>query len=96
MPEKSPSPRAVAAKQIEAYLENNTARFNAPYGILSSLVKFGHGKARSITFGVARYLDATICIIQPNRIEIDGQGALANKYIGTYHSVQEVLDVLAT
>lgn len=81
---------------IEKYLIDNSNRFSAPYGIICGLdnVKNGKGKVRTITFGVARYLDACIYIFSENNIVITGQGGLAYKVVGNYKSINEVMDKL--
>lgn len=89
------SPREQVQTQIYEFLENNQDRFDAPYGIIEGLQPMGSGKIRTITFGVARYLDACAWIWSPQRISIKGQGDLAYKYVGEYGSVEEVLEVLS-
>lgn len=87
------SPREQVQNKIVEYLEQDAARWNAPYGILTGLhpVKNGKGKVRTITFGVSRYLDASIYIWSPDKITIQGQGGLAYKVEGTFNSSEAVI-----
>lgn len=80
---------------LAEYLEQNVNKFDAPYGIIRNLadVKSG-GKVRTVTFGVARYLDATIYIWSPKQISVKCEGALSYKVGGIYSSVNEILNVL--
>lgn len=71
-------------------LKGNTL-FDAPYGIIPGLQAFGKGQMRVIAFGVSRYLDATIKILSPDNIVIQGQGGLAYKVEGSFKSVDEVI-----
>ena len=89
-----PSPRELAQKAIVRFLESNSSKFDAPFGVIEGMEKFGNGKLRTITFGVARYLDGEIRIYKENDIEIRGSGALISKYGGRYKSVKEVIDKL--
>lgn len=69
--------------------------WNAPYGILSNLQEVPKGGyLRQITFGRARYLDATITIFSPNKITIEAAGPLAYKVDGAYTNVDDVLRTL--
>jgi hypothetical protein len=43
---------------------------------------------------VARYLDAYLQYYSPNFIVIKGQGGLAYKYDGVYHSIEETIEAL--
>jgi hypothetical protein len=51
---------------------------------------YARGKARTITFGINRYLDGEITIVSPTLISVSGRGALAYKYAGNYKSVKEL------
>lgn len=84
------SPREQIQEKLENFL-NDQSYFNAPYGIISGLQKAGKGKVRTVTFGVARYLDATICIWSPKRLTVRGQGGLASKFNGEYSSLDELI-----
>lgn len=88
------SPRAELAERILTRLISNSEKWTAPYGILDGLRDGGKGKYRTITFGVARYLDATICIYSPTRIEVRAQGGLDRYIGGWYASEQEFLNAL--
>ena len=62
-----PSPREQAQEQIAAVLrEQETDRWTAPFGVLCGMDP--NKKYRSITFGVARTLDAHIMIYSPRFI----------------------------
>ena len=89
------SKRAEAANKIVNYLTSELNKFNAPYGVLSSEIPIGKGKIRQITFGIARYLDATINIYSEKRFKIQGRGALASKYNGDFESVEQVIEHLS-
>jgi hypothetical protein len=84
------SPREQAQEEIEDYL-NEDSYFNAPYGIISGLTSIGKGKIRTITFGVARHLDAEIQIWSIKDIRVRGLGGLAYKFEGNYSSVAELI-----
>lgn len=88
------SARELAQKKLVEFLLNNRNTFNAPYGVLDGLKDMGRGKVRTITFGIARYLDAEIVIYKENNITINGSGALAHKYCGHFKSVDEVIERL--
>lgn len=93
------SPREQLQNELVDWLEAYPARFTAPYGILPSLdnIKNGKGKVRTITFGVARYLDATIYIWSTDRITVQAAGPLAYKIDGsTFKNAEELKQVLAT
>jgi len=51
--------------------------WTAPYGILVGIESAGRGKVRTITFGVARYLDATIKVFSPTYIILESAGPMA-------------------
>lgn len=77
----------------------NRSRFTAPYGVISSIepVKNGKGKVRTITFGMARSLDATIYIWSADRITVQAAGPLAYKIDGsTFKNKNELIAVLET
>ena len=86
------SEREQLQNTIVEYLENNP-RWTAPYGVLAGLSKLpnGPGKFRTVTFGVARYLDATIYIWSPTKLTVRAQGGLSPKIDGgTWHSWEEL------
>jgi hypothetical protein len=89
------SEREALQRRIERKLTDQHI-WTAPYGILSGLhpVK-PHGYVRTITFGVARTLDATVFVWSPKRIEIDGRGALAYLVSGTFDSEEALMTHLA-
>lgn len=89
------SPREQAQHQLFDWLMSHTNRFTAPYGIIESLSALPKGgKVRMVTFGVARYLDATATIWSPTKIVVDGQGSLSYGIIGTYASVDALIEAL--
>ena len=88
------SDREIVQKKLVEWLLEHLSKFNAPYGILDGIEPFAKGKVRTVTFGIARYLDAVIRIYRPNNISIDGKGALAMKYAGNYKSLEEVIKAL--
>lgn len=89
------SEREIIQDTIAEYLEQNVNKFDAPYGIIKNLanVKSG-GKVRTVTFGVARYLDATIYIWSPKQITVSCEGSLAYKIGGIYKSSDDILKAL--
>lgn len=83
------SEREQLQNQIVEFLESK-GKFNAPYGIIEGMQPYGKGKIRTVTFGIARYLDATIDIIKPNDLHVHGRGPLAYKYCGRYESFEKL------
>jgi len=63
------SPREELQQRLSTWLESWTT---APYGVISGLRlrMDGPGKARVITFGLARTLDASLFIWSPKRLEL--------------------------
>lgn len=99
MNDQNPKPlvseREMIQLQIEEFLVNNSEKFTAPYGILTGMEELPKGgKVRTITFGVARSLDATIYIFSPKNITVRTQGGLGYKIEGNYKSVNELMDKL--
>lgn len=90
------SERSDIQDKLVRFLENHANSFTAPYGIIAGMDNVGKGKVRVITFGVARYLDASIEIWSPNKIKIRGQGGLAYKVEGNYSNVDEAIAALKT
>ena len=93
------SPREQLQHRLVDWLEAYPARFTAPYGILPGLEDLPKGgKVRTVTFGVARYLDATVYIWSPNRLTVKAQGPLAYKIDGneykTFDGLTEDLALL--
>lgn len=67
----------------------NDSKFTAPYGIIEGTGETKNGKKyKSITFGVARYLDAHVMYFSPKFIIVNGEGALAHKIEGKYGSIE--------
>jgi|SRR5579859_880139 len=52
-------------------------RWTAPYGIIVGMHAEGRGKVRTITFGVARLLDATVKVYSSSYIVLESQGPMA-------------------
>jgi len=88
------SDREQIQNQIVEWLQNHRNRFNAPYGILDSLEAVGKGKVRTVTFGQARWLDATVCIWTPKRLSVRAAGPASIKLGPIYHSVDDFLKAL--
>lgn len=88
------SPREQIQQQIVTYLNNHSEFFNAPYGVLDGMDNVGRGKVRTITFGIARLLDAHIKIWSATRIDVDGSGPLEHKLTDTYSSVEDLITAL--
>lgn len=85
------SKREEIQQELTDYLVNKPY-FSAPYGVIAGMQKAGQGKVRTITFGVSRYLDATIYIWSVNNITVAARGALAYKFGGKYSSAQELIN----
>lgn len=90
------SARAELQQRLVDHLHEQDLASNvwtAPYGILDGLhhMKSGRGAVRTITFGVARYLDATIFIWSATKLTIDASGGLAYKVAGTFGSEEELI-----
>lgn len=73
------SPREKTLRQLVDYLEGHRDRWSAPYGVLTGWQPIGThtrraGKVHTVTFGIARYLDACAYIWSVNRITLDGSG----------------------
>ena len=92
------SPREELQNELFAWIENRThSKFTAPYGVIASLdnIKNGKGKVRTIAFGIARSLDATIFIYSPKDIRVTAAGPLAYKLEGSvFKSKEELLATL--
>ena len=88
---KSMSPREAMTERIYDYLVN-AGKFNAPYGVLRGIKtpNSGRGKARTITFGFARTMDATLTIWGVDRLQFD-----SNYQHMTFESEQEFYDFAA-
>lgn len=85
------SDRAKVQDDIASFLQDRADYFNAPYGILSGLERLPKGgAARVITFGVARFLDARVCIFSPRNITITTRGGCGASLAGSYSCVDSV------
>jgi len=61
-----PSPRELVQADLACWLSANHARWTAPFGVLCGRHEH-QGKAyRSVTFGIARALDAEVRIYSPS------------------------------
>lgn len=86
------SPRAAVAAAIAKVQRCGSACNAAPYGIIEGTHGSGYGrKARAITFGVARYIDATILVWSPTYIILKSSRSGQHKF----ESQQALLDYLA-
>lgn len=90
------SPRAVAQARLAAWLESHDQAWDAPYGVIEGMRDLPRGgKVRTVTFGVARTLDAIAWVWSADRIVIEGRGALAHAVEGEYVSVEAAVARLA-
>lgn len=88
------SPREQIQIDLMEYLSNRGV-FNAPYGILDGMETLSKGgKVRTVTFGQARYLDATVYIFSPTNITIRAQGSASYRLNSKYNSYQSLIDDL--
>lgn len=64
------SPRAQLHADIVEWIRSQPRCFTAPYGVLTGLYQNprGYGKYRTITFGIARTLDAVLTIWSPKKL----------------------------
>ena len=85
------SARSEIQDQVVDVLSRNRRFWTAPYGVLPGMEKWGKGKMRTVTFGIARTLDATIYIQTPTRIVVEAQGPAARLLRTEYGSVEELL-----
>jgi len=92
------SPREQLQNNIHDWIEiRSKSKFTAPYGVISSLdpVKNGKGKVRTITFGVARYLDATLFIFSEKDIRCQAAGPMSPKLDGMrWNNYDELVNTL--
>ena len=90
------SPREAAQQRLVDHLNEHHRMWTAPYGVLDGLhaPRSGKGKVRTVTWGVARSLDATAWIWSPTHIVVDGQGGLAYRVAGTYSSMDQLIAAL--
>lgn len=92
------SPREELQNNIHDWIEmRSNSKFTAPYGVISSLehIKNGKGKVRTVSFGVAAYLDATIYIYSIQNMFIKAAGPLAYKINqNKYKSYDELIESL--
>lgn len=88
------SEREILQNRIVEYLTENASKFNAPYGVLPYLHNLKRGKVRAITFGQARWLDATVFIWSLNKLTVDAQGPASRNLAREYPSVDAFLEAL--
>lgn len=90
------SPREEIQAQIVGWLGAHKEKFNAPYGILPSLepIKNGKGKVRTVTFGQARWLDATVFIWSPKFFTVQAAGPASFRLGREFHNVNDFLTAL--
>ncbi len=90
------TPREQVQNQLTDWLETTSGKWTAPYGILPGLERFKKGGAvRTITFGIARSLDATVYIWSPTKFTFKAAGPLAYDLDGMeVHSLDAVISVL--
>jgi hypothetical protein len=81
------SERAAVQARIEDWLCARADHFNAPYGVLAGLDALPRGgKVRTVTFGIARWLDATLTIWSPTRLTLRTSPGWPD---GEFHSAEE-------
>lgn len=83
------SPRELIQDELAEWLSEHP-KFNAPYGIIKGMKPYARGQARTITFGISRFLDGEITIVSDKLLSVSGRGPLAYKYAGNYKSVKEL------
>jgi hypothetical protein len=93
------TPREQVQKDLTDWLETTSGKWTAPYGILPGLEDLPKGgKVRTITFGVARSLDATIYIWSPKKFTFRAAGSMSsglnNLECSSVDSVIKVLTAL--
>lgn len=86
------SPREEVQQLIVAHLVERSRFWNAPHGVLDGMTRMPRGGyVRTVTFGVARALDATALVWSPTRIVVEGRGALAQRVQGVYTSLDALI-----
>jgi hypothetical protein len=90
------SARHEAFDKIMDFLNMHKRTFNAPYGILEGKIP-GKGNGSvicySVTFGVSRYMDATITVYSTSKIVLNSQGS-HTVLNGVYSSVDVLIEAL--
>jgi hypothetical protein len=92
------SPRALASQAIEIHLEREIQYWNAPYGILTSMIKMPNGGyIRCITFGCARSLDASVYIWTAKRVTTETRGPLSYLFTDSVDGMapEDFIDMLS-
>lgn len=86
------SPREQIQSELSQRISENSY-FSAPYGVIEGIDNLPKGgKVRTVTFGVARYLDAVAQIWSPKKITFRGQGGLAYKLPSEVSSIDEFFE----
>lgn len=79
------TPRELFQERIVSVLEARRNFYTAPYGVIPGKHKVHvGGYVRTVTFGIARILDATVWIWTEQRAEIRAAGALAYRFAGSW------------
>lgn len=91
------SPRALAVTELVGFLQEHASVFNAPYGVLSSLDLLPKGgRVRTVTFGCAATLDATVQVWSPTRLTVSARGPAGRSlHNRSFTSVAELTRFLA-
>jgi hypothetical protein len=62
--------REAMQDRIVTWLSERSTTFNAPYAILPGRLPMGRGWVRTVTFGMARTLDATLTIWSERKLTL--------------------------
>lgn len=93
-----PSPRERAQQQVADEIEGRREVYTAPYGVICDKRRLERGGyIRSVTFGIARTLDATINVWGPDHLTVHAEGRLAHLFDhgNKRLSMAEVLGIIA-
>jgi hypothetical protein len=90
------TPREQIQIDLVNYLNSRSDTFHAPYGVIAGMDDLPKGgKVRTVTFGQARWLDATAFIFSPKDIRIKCQGPAYHKFSKQkYNSIDELMEDL--
>jgi hypothetical protein len=90
------SARHEAFDKIVEFLNTHSSTFNAPYGILAGKVP-GRGRnsviCYNVTFGISRYMDATITVYTEHNITLDSSGSHTDLN-GNYLRADSLINVM--
>lgn len=81
--------------EFVAFLNENAAFFNAPYGIIESTIPgkhVGSVVAYTVTFGQARTLDATVKVFSDKKIVLESRGYY-ERFNGEYKDIQDLVAI---